>query len=182
MGRAIRGTALLAGIALAGACASWTPQSDRLLEEEHFEAATVAAQSIAMGLSEWIEEQGFEAICFGDRNPEAQYAEFEEELSRRIAFAAPVVVQTRECERTEDAGWRVAGTGMEAVNIRMTRVRWIASDRGLADARVEIDGLRRFTYDIRVAKLDGPWYTDDVFCNPGPNGLCVSIDPGASGS
>lgn len=176
----IRWTAMLAAPLLMTACASWSRQSERLLAPEHFAAATVAAQTVAMGISDWVTERGFEAICVGSRAPYDDWGLYQEALASRMGLAARSVVDARECEPTGDGGMRVIGLDLRAVNISIGQIEWIAADRGSTGASVRLDGRRSFNYDIIVARDDDGWYVADIYCNPAPNGLCISIAPGVS--
>ena len=150
---------------------------ERLLAPQHIQAASTAARTIALGISDWRQAEGRPAICVGQQTPSRQVSDFQALLSRRLADTAPVVVDARECTRDGSTGWKVIEGDIPAVRVSPGSIIWQTNDLGVSRAGVELNLQDGFNYDIRVERLGGPWYVDDVYCNPGRNGLCVAIDP-----
>ena len=177
----IRGLAIMLAAGVTTACGGYMSRSELLLQDDHIEAATIAARTVAEGISDYRSGQQTPAICVGTTKPNTQNAEFQRVLTQRLQGTAPVVVDATECERTSDTGWRVRDGELTAVNLVPQPVRWDTGDRGTTGATVTFDQRRMFTYDIVVGQLNGPWYVDDVYCNPGPSRVCVPIDPEVAG-
>lgn len=161
-------------------CASMS--GSRIVTPERVQATAAAYRAIAFGVSDFRQAEGLRAICVGTRRPAGELADLQELVVARMGGTAPVVVDARECELAGDTGWRVMASGMAAIQISAA-VEWATDELADGQAGVVVNNAKRFTYELRMEREDGVWYTIDTYCFPQTaSRICVSIDPLVTGT
>ncbi len=171
---------LMVTTGLLSSCASIS--TSRILTAERVQATAAAYRALALGVFEYRQAEGLRAICVGTQRPAGERAELQELVTGRMAGTAPIVVDVRECTRTGDTGWQVTDGEIPAIQISAI-VEWATDEIAEGRAGVVVNNANRFTYELRLEREEGRWYTIDVFCFPQTaNRICVSIDPLVTGT